>query len=139
MAKQEVKGAKITVTACKEVYRGNGAKGEFVIYEITATNKDGVLIQDKLSSFSQLPLGEGVYDMKPFYKDGEFKNWTVQAPKGAQTQAINQRMDFLEQQVEWLVGKVNELQGAIQQVTKTPSPQPATPAGRFQQDDDIPF
>ncbi len=139
VAKQEVKGAQIRVTECKKVYTGNGANGEFSIYEITAVNKQGVLIQDKLSSFSPLPLGDGVYDMKPYYKNGEFKNWTVSAPKGTSTAALEQRIGFLEEQVEFLVGKVTSIEQQLAAVGSHPGHQPPTPAGRFSQDDDVPF
>ena len=108
--KPEVKGAKIRVTECKKVYTGNGANGEYSIYEITAVNSKGVLIQDKLSSFTPLPIGEGTYDMKPFYKDGVFKNWTVSAPKGTGTAALEQRVGFLEEQVQFLNAKVEALE-----------------------------
>lgn len=145
--KQEVKGAQIRVTECKKVYTGNGANGEFSIYEITALNSRGVLIQDKLSSFTPLPLGDGTYDMAPFYKGGVFKNWTVKAPKGTGTAALEQRVKFLEEQVEFLNNKISSIESELQVARNShlgsppPAAQPATPAAasRFGADDDVPF
>lgn len=140
--KQPVKGAQIRVTECKKVYTGMGANGEFSIYEITALNSRGVLIQDKLSSFTPLPLGDGTYDMQPYYKGDVFKNWTVQAPKGTGTAAVEQRVKFLEEQVEFLVNKISSIEQRLPTAASAPpapQPQTAAAASRFGADDDIPF
>src|SRR3954452_14711222 len=74
---------KLNITSCVEVYRGNNDKGEFVIYELAATNEQGALVNQKLSSFGQLPLGWGDYEIAPYYKDGQLKNYTVRKPGGS--------------------------------------------------------
>lgn len=142
--RKPVKGVQIRVTECKKVYTGNGANGEFSIYEITAINSKGVLIQEKLSSFTPLPIGDGTYDMKPYYKGEVFKNWTVEAPKGTGTAALEQRVKFLEEQVEFLVNKVSSIEQQQRLSTTAPSAPPAQPQtpvadSRFGGDDDIPF
>jgi hypothetical protein len=144
--RKPVKGVQIRVTECKKVYTGNGANGEYSIYEISAINSKGVLIQEPLASFTPLPIGDGTYDMQPYYKGDVFKNWTVQAPKGTGTAALEQRVKFLEEQVEYLVNKVSSIEDALQrqgghQVPPPSAPQPQTAAAssRFGGDDDIPF
>lgn len=137
---------KLNITSCVHAYKGTNSKGEFNIYEVEATTEAGVVIQDKLTSWAQLPTGVAEYDLTPYEKDGVFKSWTVEVPKerggnsGAAKEAMEQRVGFLEQQVEFLVGKVNALDGAISQLGREVA-QPATPvaAPSGNGEDDIPF
>jgi hypothetical protein len=127
---------KLNIVACVEGYRGQGAKGEFVIYNITATDENGAVINQKLSSFSELPLGPGEFEVQPFYKDGELKNYTLRRPGGA-TGQLRAEVEELKAKVKWLEEQVNGLNAAINALLKNPpalSPQaPITPENYGQQ------
>lgn len=141
---------KLNITSCLEVYRGNGTKGEFVIYEIQATDENGVLIQQKLASFADLPLGLDDYDVAPYIKDGELKNYTVTKPSGggggsAKYDALKKDHDLLEARVEHLENVLHEwtpliagLRSQLYGGSKPPEkPSDMEPAGHY--DDDVPF
>lgn len=134
---------KLNITGCKHAYTGTNSKGEYSIYEVEATTEAGVVIQDKLTAWVDLPLGLADFNLVAYEKNGEFKSWTVEVPKerggnsNAAKEAVDQRIGFLEEQVKWLVGKVTALEGAVQTV----GAQPPTPvaADGVPIDDDIPF
>lgn len=137
----------LNVMECKEVYRGNGAKGEFVIYELKATDQNGVLINAPLSSFTMLPLGPAEYELAAYHKNGEFKNWTVSKVGGrggskAETEALASRVQYLEETIKWAVEKINALDGAVAQLARAgtgSAATPPTPPAAPPDDDDIPF
>ena len=117
---------RLNITSCQEVYRGNNSNGEFVVYELQATNEQGILINQKLSSFSLLPAGLAEYEVAPYYKDGQLKNYTVRKPGGgrggAQVSALASRVEFLEEQVTWLTAEVNGMRALVQQGTLKQEP-----------------
>jgi hypothetical protein len=130
---------KLNVTGCKHVYKGTNSKGgEFNIYEVTAVAEAGQEIRDKLTSFVELPMGLREYEVVPYEKNGVFQSWTLSVPKehggnsAAAQAAVARRIEYLEQQVEWLTGKVNSLDEALQSMLRTtqhqPAPRPAEPA-----------
>jgi hypothetical protein len=140
---------RLNITGCKEVYRGNGAKGEFVIYELEAVNEQGAVVNQPLSSFSMLPLGLADYEVAPYHKDGQLKNYTVRKPGGnsgnsAKVDALASRVQYLEEQVSWLTDQVNGHRALLEQLSKERAPNGATPASVSAgasppDDDDIPF
>lgn len=135
----------LNIMECAEGAKG----GSWTIYNIKATDRNGLLVNDKLAAFEELPLGQAEYRLKPYVKDGQFKNWTVERPDGQRSrqgggEPLVARVKFLEDQVEFLIGKVNALEGAVQthdRVIATGAVQAPTggETSRFGADDDIPF
>lgn len=137
---------KLNITACKHVFTGTNSKGEFKIHEVEAATEQGIAIQDKLTSWVQLPLGLGEFDLTAYMKGDVFQSWTVEVPKdrggnsGAAKEAANQRIEFLEQQVEWLVGRVSSLAEELRLLREgSTGPNVLTPVATPPADDDIPF
>jgi hypothetical protein len=144
---------RLDIKSCTETYSGTNTKGPYSIYEIKATNEQGVLINHKLSSFSQLPLGPGDYEVSaypPGSKPGDqnFRNFTVRPKdrKGSNTGALRSDLDLLTQKVEWLTERVNTLGPAVEELQRRlmegggpPSQPPAGSATGSPPDDDIPF
>jgi hypothetical protein len=129
---------KLNITGCKHVYKGTNSKGgEFNIYEVTAVAEAGNEIRDKLTSFVELPMGLREYEVVPYEKNGVFQSWTLSVPKehggnsAAAQAAVARRIEYLEQQVEWLTNKVNSLDGALQSMLRSiqQREEPATPVG----------
>lgn len=134
---------RLNITACQEVYRGNNSKGEFVIYELQATTEQGALVNQKLSSFSMLPLGVGDYEVAPYIKDGQLKNYTVRKPGGASgskvaIDALASRVQYLEDHVKWLTEQVNGLTALTQQMGNGQQV-PVAASAPADDDDSIPF
>jgi hypothetical protein len=142
---------KLNITGCKHVFKGTNSKGEFNIYEVQAASEAGQEIRDKLTSWVELPLGVREYDVAPYEKNGVFQSWTLTVPKdqggnaAAAREALARRVEFLEQQVEWLNNKVGSLEATQALLSSTQQPQqPATPVGgaptyQGHDPDDIPF
>lgn len=133
----------LNITACDLAHEGAGANGPYKIYEVKATNRDGVLVQEPLSTFAELPLGRNEYDLKPYMKGGQFKNWTVtpvKAKGAAANEAQEQRVAFLEQQMEFALNKISELTERMTAMERGQQ-QPAMAVGstRHSEDDDVPF
>jgi hypothetical protein len=142
-AEQQWAKRRLNITECKEVYRGNNSKGEFVIYELQACNEQGVLVNQKLSSFSMLPLGLGDYEVAPYIKDGQLKNYTVRKPGGASgskaaVDALASRVQYLEDHVKWLTEQVNGLTALTQQMGNGQQV-PVAASAPADDGDDIPF
>lgn len=129
---------KLNITGCKHVYKGINSKGsEFNIYEVRAATENGQEIQDKLTSWVELPMGVREFDVTPYEKNGAFQSWTLTVPKeqggnaAAAREALAARVQFLEHQVELLTNKVNSIETALQSVLSGPqqAQQAPTPVG----------
>lgn len=142
MAEQKWAKRRLNITACQEVYRGNNSKGEFVIYELQATTEQGALVNQKLSSFSLLPLGVDEYEVAPYMKDGQLKNYTVRKPGGgggskAAVDALASRVSTLEERLAGLEGIVTQL---VDRMSMNGAPATSAPVSAPSDDgDDIPF
>lgn len=105
MPEQKWEARRINIIACVEGYRGQGAKGEFVIYNLQATKEDGSPIPAKLSSFDQLPLGVRDVEVSPYFKDGVLKNYTVRLPKGHLKDEVAELRDRVDKIEAFLQGR----------------------------------
>lgn len=133
----------LNITDCKEVYRGNGRNGAFVLYQVEATDEQGVVVNQKLNAFSQLPPGKGRYKVKPYKKNNQIEAYTLEAAEGTATgsAALAQRVEFMEEQIKFLLEKAQTHDSAISDLQQR-TQQPATAAPTSApppDDDDIPF
>lgn len=140
---------RINVLECREVHRGQGAKGEYVIYEVTATSEAGDPIELELRSFSQLPTGVGEYEVSE-YRGKKGVSYTLKKPGGSgggggarlgpKVDELRDRVDALEETVKRLRDEVAGLKSNAHHDARQTQQQPATSdASRFGGDDDIPF
>jgi hypothetical protein len=146
----------LRITACREVYRGQGAKGEYVIYEIEAVDANtGVLINVPLRSFSHLTEGEtGQFEVEKYERPGKETTYTLKKPKGSGGNALGPKVDDLRKRVELLEGNYDILKravAALEEQVRQQSPPPVAAGGGSihtsgapslaggPPDDDIPF
>jgi hypothetical protein len=106
---------KLTVLSCKEIHRGSGPKGPWVMYEVEALTEAGERIGpqtgQQLRSFQELPINELVeYDVQPQDTDRHGRTYTLFPPREPLWKQVNElraRVEKLEQLVADLVGSRN--------------------------------
>lgn len=142
----------LRITACREVYRGQGAKGEYVIYEIEAVNADtGVLINLPLRSFEHLTEGQaGQFEVEKYERPGKETTYTLKKPRGSGGggNALGPKVDELRRRIELLEQNQEIIQANLRDLMKA-APAPVAAGGSIhtggggippQTDpDDIPF
>jgi hypothetical protein len=119
----------LRITACNEVYRGNGAKGEYVIYELEAVNADtGVLVNLPLRSFTHFNEGEtGAFTVEKYERPGKPVSFTVSKPKSAGGNALGPKIDDLRRRLEVVEQNMDMMRRAIA-VLEQQAPAAAAPA-----------
>jgi hypothetical protein len=134
---------KITVVSTSVIKSGTSDSGKaWTLYEVTAVNEDGAPIEEKLKSFDKL---EGSVEVEVERQDDpkfgtSFMLKLPRAPSpGARLgpkvdevrdrlQAVEGRVQVLEQLVRTLVERANESSGAtLSAPTPAPTPTPAEP------------
>ncbi len=121
MPQRQGRDMKLKVVGCRQVYNGrNKAGDEYAVYEIDAQRpQDGQLIEEKLRSFTALPIGqEGEFTVTPFDSEKHGRSYTLY-PKGGsrKTSAIESvnelRVEVTElyERVRALTQRVVELEG----------------------------
>lgn len=87
------KKTRIKIIDCRPVYHGTNVKGDsYTIHELKATNVEGTLIDQKLRSFSALPVGQLIdVTVVPFESPEHGKSFTIYPANKAEstTQAAN--------------------------------------------------
>lgn len=108
------------VVGCRQVYNGRNKAGEdYAIYEIDAQRpQDGQLIDEKLRSFTALPIGQvAEFTVTPFDSEKHGRSYTLH-PKGGSRkasaiEAVNElrtEVTELYERVRVLTERVNELE-----------------------------
>jgi hypothetical protein len=130
------KKTKVKVIDCSPVYHGTNVKGgEYTIHEVKATNMEGELINQKLRSFSALPIGQVVeVTVVPFKSEEHGKSFTLYpvGSGGGTTQASNDlrvEINQLREMISTLGGRVGAIEGylrkqAVPGATTEPVPLP---------------
>lgn len=103
-------GKKVTmrIIDCKQVYHGHNKKGdEYTIHEVRAAKIDGELINEKLRSFSMLPVGQTIeVTVVPFNSEQHGKSFTLYPTSsksgGGTTAQVNELTTQVEQQREMI-------------------------------------
>jgi hypothetical protein len=136
----------LNVTSCKEVHRGTGNNGPYVMYEVEATDEQGVVVNQKLNAFDNLPIAKGRFKVKPYKKNGQIVSYTLQPVEGtlSGSAAIAQRVEFMEEQIKFLNERERTLTSVVEdlqeQIGRLQSGAPAqAPKPPPTSDDDIPF
>jgi hypothetical protein len=128
---------RLNILSCIEGYKGTNAKGSFTLYNIECADPEtGVKINAKFNSFAMIPLGIAEYDLQPYMKDGVLQSWTIQAPKGTQSQALAQQVSMHEERIKWLEDEVNGLKALLPRALAAG---PSGSAPTAPPDDDVPF
>lgn len=96
----------LVVTGCKSVYTGTSDRGEYQIYEVTATDADGGPITVPLRSFSALPAGAGDFGVTPYTNKSGEVTYTLKQPgrsggggSSPQLADLQHRIEVLERTV----------------------------------------
>ena len=104
---------KLTIVECKPIHTGTGDKGEFTIYEITARNADGVLINEPLRSFTKLDEGEGEFTVEPYDHAKYGRSYTVKKPKGGAGSRLGPKVDELRDRLDRMEARLDKLAGDV--------------------------
>lgn len=106
----------LKIMACRQVYSGTNPRGDrYTIYEVDAQNMRGETINEKLRSFTALPIGEAVeVEVSVFNSEAHGKSFTLH-PKnrrpdqggsselGGEVEALRRRVEKLEATVQRLL------------------------------------
>lgn len=130
------KDMRLKITSCRHIFTGHNRRGdEFSIYEVGAT-KDGRPINEKLRSFTSLPIGQEMdVTVKVFNSEQWGKSFTVH-PKGGQgasrAAAVNDlhdRVAELESRSANQAQRIAELETRLYEVMKDDARYTQTRAG----------
>lgn len=102
----------LRILACRQVYSGTNSRGDqYTIYEVDAQNQRGEPINEKLRSFTSLPIGQEVeVEVTVFNSERHGRSFTLH-PKNkrssqeqvndaaAQIKALTERVERLERTV----------------------------------------
>jgi len=103
---------KLRLTQCKLIFTGENSKGTYTIYEVLACKEDGTVVEQKLRSFVELPVGPLVEVYVSRYESPKHGVSFTLAPKnGAPSQG--QDLTHLKDEVETLRGVVDSLQERV--------------------------
>lgn len=102
---------KLTVLSQKEIHRGTGRNGPWVMYEVEALTEAGQRVGpqtgQQLRAFAELPLNELVeYDVQPQDTDRHGRTYTLFPPRDPvwkQVADLRKRVEHLEQQLSQLL------------------------------------
>jgi hypothetical protein len=151
---------KLEILTCNEVYRGQGSKGEYVIYEVEAKDPNtGIMVNVPLRSFSYLDTGlTDTFEVEKYEKQGRPTTYTLKRPRqggggngalGQSVDALRGRVDVAEQNIDILQKNVANLQQMVERMAQGqpvassvgagPVPTPSSTGSDFGGDDDIPF
>lgn len=142
---------KLTVTSTKVITSGSSGKGPWTLYEVNAVGEDGQPVTEKLRAFAELPVGDlKEYEVEKVVHEKYGVSYTLSLGGGGgkhlgpKVDEVRDRVESLEQTVQWLDGRLRALEGDAApkaQVQSPPSepPAPAAPAAPATADDDIPF
>lgn len=137
-SKPNSKDMRIKVTGCRHVYTGRNQRGDqYSIYEIDAERAaDGMKINEKLRSFSALPIGQVIeVTVTPFISQRHGKSFTLE-PKGrtggsSSTQRLNDlaaEVEDLRNRVATLTQRLGALEKLLAEKGVITAPQQAPPA-----------
>jgi hypothetical protein len=125
---------KLTVLAVKELHRGRGAKGEWVMYEVEALDETGKRVDQAaggvpLRTFDGgLPVNELVeYDVQPKDTERHGRTYTLFAqrePLWKRVQALEQRVAELEARLTSQPQSQPPAAGSPAEETPAPEPEP---------------
>lgn len=111
---------RLKILACRQVYSGKNGRGdEYTIYEIDAANMQGSTINEKLRSFSALPIGQDIdVTVTLFNSEQHGKSFTLHPRDRARTSStarLNELWEVVEAQkgmIAALSDRVTALEGA---------------------------
>jgi hypothetical protein len=147
----ETTSRKLLVTTCDEKHRGQGAKGEYVIYEVAALDAEGMPVEEELRSFHPLPIGEEhEYEVTPYDHPKYGRSYTLNLPGrgpredggqkspgarlGPKVDALREQVEAQAEQIGALNRRVSELEGRAAPTGGLMSRTTPTP-----DEEDIPF
>lgn len=118
----------LRILACRQVYSGTNARGDqYTIYEVDAQNQRGEPINEKLRSFTSLPIGQDVeVEVTVFNSERHGKSYTLHPKnKRSSQEQVNQATEKLQRQDEeiaQLKQRVQRLEQVVQQLTAQQRP-----------------
>ena len=132
MPKGEGKDMRLKIMACRQVYSGKNQRGdEYTIYEVDAANMQGQTVNQKLRSFTALPIGQEIdVTVTVFNSEQHGKSYTLH-PKGRSGGGSQQQVNELREEVDELRNRVATLSSDMDALRKLIAGAP-TPA-------DVPF
>lgn len=140
---------RLNILGCQEVYRGQGAKGEYVIYEVHASREDGTAIDTPLRAFQDLPRGVGEFTVTPYTNKNNERTFTVSpvrqgagspgARLGPKVDELRDRVERLEGQVSYVLRELEAIKTITAQDARSGPPAPAPPAGPSSFGEEAPF
>ncbi len=117
---------RLKITSCRQVYSGVNRRGDsYTIHEVEAVRpQDGVKINQKLRSFTTLPIGQEVeVTVVPFNSEQHGRSFTLY-PKNQRSVSTQEQLNDLREALDEAysrIGKLSErvaaLEGADRQQT----------------------
>lgn len=138
MAQEGKKGKdmRLKITDCRQAYVGHSKRGDtFTIYEVKAERPDGREVNEKLRSFSSLPVGQVIeVNVQPYNSEVHGRSFTLY-PKGSKGTGATAQLNELHERVTALEGKINTIWEEWQLIKRqlngsaTPAVRPAAQPG----------
>lgn len=130
----------LKIVACRQVYSGHNQRGDsYTIYEVDAAKRDGTLVNEKLRSFTALPIGQEVeVTVTPFESEQWGRSYTLH-PKGqarsqgaaASVNELREEVEALREMVQKQADRINGLEQLMRQPRNGSSPQSPPPSAEM--------
>lgn len=114
----------LIITGCREVHRGQGTKGEYVIYAVQAKTEQGETVKEDLRCFKPLEVtGEALpFEVERYDGGARGVSFTLHPLKKA-------TLEDLERQVQELRERITRLESGASPPEGAPAAAPAGPEG----------
>lgn len=119
MAEQQGRKMQLRIIDCKPVYHGTNNKGDdYTIHEVRASKTDGTLINEKLRSFTALPVGQTIEVTVVPYKSKEYGKSFTLYPSNQKSAGTTAAVNDLGEQVKELQERSAKLSQRVSELER---------------------
>lgn len=115
----ENREVRLRITGCTPVFQGRSGSVEYSLHEVTATKENGEAIEERLTSFEDLPVGE-VLDLvvSPHNSEKHGKSYKLAR---RHRRSSSERLDKLERRVTDLTERLELIEQFLGPLNSSPA------------------